>query len=81
MDSTPAKNKDTALPQAASVYKIVSVLKTWMKAPKSIKLEEGKFLSGNVNLFLKKFGNVPANIITKSMELMKKMVKDLNMKF
>ena len=81
MDSTLVKNKDIAPPLVGSAYKIVSVLKIWMKAPKSIRLEEGKFHWENVNLFLKKFGNVPASIITKSMELMKKMVKDLNMKF
>lgn len=81
MDLTLVKNKDTVPPLVGSAYKIVSVLKIWMKAPKSTRLEEGKFHWENANLFSREFGKLLAKIITKRMESKQKMVRDSNKRF
>ena len=75
------RNKDTVPLLVALEHQTKSMLKIWMRAPKSIRLEEDKFPKENANLFSKEFGKLHAKIITKKMGSKQKMVRDLNKKF
>ena len=66
-----ARNKNTVPPPGASAKSTITQTKRMLNAPTkivNIRSEEDRFVSENVNLFLREFGKSPVRIIKKRTE-------------